>query len=1029
MASSGIPTTSMTRHSVVKVATLEEVANDVLRMATRIVLAGTTGTAPRGVQWPDTGSVAEAGQYVDSLLGSAQWQVPGAGQEAGRLFFEWWSRPGPSLVLVKAIAVGLRRAADPQVTAEERLAYNRFSRYVLHSLQLLADSVGPEGGWLFPKLERAALAIIRSGALQCMSRQLASITAAAAAAAAGEVQQQQRQPADSAATASQPGAGAGDTPEDTPEAHVECILAASYFVITTVHRICKALDESSGAGSAAAAAADDDDDAGGGGGGQGVPNTSNSRRLLRELVDALADSQLLEHAAKALFAVFTTGPPPDIFHHITAALRFLSSPRSRRPLLRARGLMGQCLHFVHTAAALEALREIDGGGPTYGLPAEALQVVRKIKVLRPTGESRCSPHATLHFWALTQTPGAGLPVHSCTSPAAMYQLCLRLSAASIGSLQTRDGDGDGSGSSAGGGGGGGADASGSRKRLARCWTAVAALLSAHDALKQQWSQRQQQQQQSPQRQQLQHCDSPGSGVSSSAAEAEGPPAAVPGRVPLVLPDSWWRASVGVVNAAAGCSNLKKSADADTEIWNDLGTLLRAQMAGGQQAVQMPVDLPASPPPDVAAALSAGYLPCLERLLRRQGWLPANALCLLSWRHLGWMLAYGDPRQAAALVETLCKVAPPLQAKARGETTQSQSMVRKLVRLLLDGMHWVRMRQEAGSRAGDDVGAQCSGSSSGSSRDGSSSSSSGSAGAGGDTCSTPTSQLLHILAFALIRWFPICLTELISQQLTLILKATDVVPEANAAEEWKERGETWPPARDALRLLNGMLDWMAGSCSAPGAAHQPQEEAAAWQQLFFSRASLFKFLFCLAGYVDADWVPAAKVAPGFARVLRRLWAHSPDLLVRLLRYREADVGSSSCGVLRGLMKLYGPGGVLPDPQLVEMLLAVWDGREREVAAVLPVVPQQLPPLREVCSLLRVCDYGTCDNLEGDSQLVVELQPRSVGGQQMWFCCPACAEKHGGQAGAEEPGAVKTRGQKQGGQGGGGKSGGARRGKRR
>ncbi|PNH01978.1 hypothetical protein TSOC_012081 [Tetrabaena socialis] len=85
-------------------------------------------------------------------------------------------------------------------------------------------------------------------------------------------------------------------------------------------------------------------------------------------------------------------------------------------------------------------------------------------------------------------------------------------------------------------------------------------------------------------------------------------------------------------------------------------------------------LPASPPPSWADALAGGWLPCLERLLRRGGEDPAdpesrlamNALavclpdvkpCTLTWRFLAVLLAYGEPGQAAALVVTLGKGLP------------------------------------------------------------------------------------------------------------------------------------------------------------------------------------------------------------------------------------------------------------------------------------------------------------------------------------------------------------------------------------
>ncbi|GFR44844.1 hypothetical protein Agub_g6187 [Astrephomene gubernaculifera] len=77
-----------------------------------------------------------------------------------------------------------------------------------------------------------------------------------------------------------------------------------------------------------------------------------------------------------------------------------------------------------------------------------------------------------------------------------------------------------------------------------------------------------------------------------------------------------------------------------------------------------VPLPAAPPPGVAAALAGGFLPCLERLLRRTGVDFHNLETVLANALLGrsnspqWLialLAYGEERQAAALVVTVGKL--------------------------------------------------------------------------------------------------------------------------------------------------------------------------------------------------------------------------------------------------------------------------------------------------------------------------------------------------------------------------------------
>ncbi|PNH03082.1 hypothetical protein TSOC_010878 [Tetrabaena socialis] len=96
-------------------------------------------------------------------------------------------------------------------------------------------------------------------------------------------------------------------------------------------------------------------------------------------------------------------------------------------------------------------------------------------------------------------------------------------------------------------------------------------------------------------------------------------------------------------------------------------------------------LPASPPPSWADALAGGWLPCLERLLRRGGEdpvglearlamgslalrLPDVEPCTLTWRHLAVLLAYGEPCKAAALVATLGKLLRTVDAFALKCTT-------------------------------------------------------------------------------------------------------------------------------------------------------------------------------------------------------------------------------------------------------------------------------------------------------------------------------------------------------------------------
>ncbi|PNG99767.1 hypothetical protein TSOC_014449, partial [Tetrabaena socialis] len=88
---------------------------------------------------------------------------------------------------------------------------------------------------------------------------------------------------------------------------------------------------------------------------------------------------------------------------------------------------------------------------------------------------------------------------------------------------------------------------------------------------------------------------------------------------------------------------------------------------GTRLGRLPLDsplLPALPCPMTAAALAAGVLPCVERLLRRSWKAPEAAEATLAHSLtegcfeaglLAPLLAYGEPRQAAALVATVRKL--------------------------------------------------------------------------------------------------------------------------------------------------------------------------------------------------------------------------------------------------------------------------------------------------------------------------------------------------------------------------------------
>ncbi|PNH09241.1 hypothetical protein TSOC_004156 [Tetrabaena socialis] len=127
---------------------------------------------------------------------------------------------------------------------------------------------------------------------------------------------------------------------------------------------------------------------------------------------------------------------------------------------------------------------------------------------------------------------------------------------------------------------------------------------------------------------------------------------------------------------------------------------------------------ASPPPSWMDALAGGWLPCLERLLRRGGGDPAGpemrlavsslAVCLpdvepctRALRHLAVLLAYGEPRQAAALVATMGKLLHAADLSALMEpTTADNCMAAAAAHWALEGAieEWEAASEAAASEA-------------------------------------------------------------------------------------------------------------------------------------------------------------------------------------------------------------------------------------------------------------------------------------------------------------------------------------------
>ncbi|PNH11909.1 hypothetical protein TSOC_001222 [Tetrabaena socialis] len=436
-------------------------------------------------------------------------------------------------------------------------------------------------------------------------------------------------------------------------------------------------------------------------------------QLRSEFSAALRDSGVLEHAARTLLLLLVSntrhprdddGNFLDAFMALSAVLDCLAghlgsdelaAPATNELAARAaalRGVMsGRCVQHAVLVSGVAALCAADGG-PSYGLPGELLQRVPLVGLSTGPGGApkrfnlrMASGRQVLNFgtlksmaWAL----GSGdriVPRHGALAlllrvgrlavasgrshlgvgRGRVGQAAVRTavrhergSSGSTGASAGASGNGDRDGSSGSGSGGGSSSSS-------RC--------SGSRGLQQERA--------------------------AVVPEQQQPPS-VP-RLELVLDvDALQPLFSGALDTAmalcfpAGSADTPRRAAARVECWRlydgytrdvlplrlwDYISASPVRHLADPGRLMPGALLPDSPPPSWEPALAGGWLPCLERLLRRGSGDPGvqvpvlafSALvlqertdvidCPLAWRHLAVLLAYGEPRQAAALVATLGKL--------------------------------------------------------------------------------------------------------------------------------------------------------------------------------------------------------------------------------------------------------------------------------------------------------------------------------------------------------------------------------------
>lgn len=450
----------------------------------------------------------------------------------------------------------------------------------------------------------------------------------------------------------------------------------------------------------------------------------------------------------------------------------------------------------------------------------------------------------------------------------------------------------------------------------------------------------------------------------------------------------------------------------------------------------PAAPPPAPPRNLAAALSAGYVPCLERFLRqaqRASDTPQRAGLLLELVskgvHLPYLISYGDVRQVAALVVTVGKLlARPTVASSSeglgGEVPQTGTGL-----LCAD---WIRvfpslseMTSAALQGVGDRSAASGSGGASGAcsgSRRSSSNSNSGSGSAGsmaltageatGADASAPArdgdgaARVRALASLALARWLPVLAR----------VGATPSPPEPPTSTT-SQATTLYLLLRTArltaiLVVLNHLPTLVSEyQCSV---ARGDAAAAASWRGLLLHDINLPRRLGPLLRQLEAahaDGMPVkASYLPQAPIALESLLSAFPEVLHGALAADAQLIGS--------LRKLFGPFGLRPSTPLLLGLeeLAVAGtpvgalgagqldaGLARAGAAASeeqagggssyePRAAALVPPCRLVEALaLPLCSNPLCRSLEGPSEAGLKLSRCSRCGEA-WYCCRECQAEH-------------------------------------
>ncbi|PNH10026.1 hypothetical protein TSOC_003275 [Tetrabaena socialis] len=360
---------------------------------------------------------------------------------------------------------------------------------------------------------------------------------------------------------------------------------------------------------------------------------------LRELARALRDSSVLEHASRLL--LLREDSSANGFEKGLTRAAAAEAEAVRAALREV--LRGPCARHAALVHGVAMLCSADGG-PSYGLPARLLSAAlpwTRTDSSVPGALVVCD-HSSSALWAVCQE---GTPPTRLGRRVAVL-LLLRLARMAVASTAAR--------------------------ALGACGASATGQLTLPLSLQ-------------PQQQHLRTGEGD---VEAGASGALGP--LLPPRPPLLLLSSEDVRNVVLPSISTAWRQLQEAlalqpdgwaAAAGAELWrlvdaamreglqlgrnNEELRLLGSNLSCGWQAVLAEGEpLPPAPPPVFAVALAGGVLPCVERLLRRAGEGPlgpeasfAEGLLQQGIRgpFLVALLAYGEPRQAAAMVATLGKL--------------------------------------------------------------------------------------------------------------------------------------------------------------------------------------------------------------------------------------------------------------------------------------------------------------------------------------------------------------------------------------